>query len=92
MFIPDPNFFNPGSASKNLRILTPKNGFQALGNMNRVVHSGSGSATLLLTSHHEVKKIKDEKRLRHLLWVNIIQRLYSKNNVGYGTVWNVCWS
>ncbi len=33
----------PGSASKNLGILTPKNGFLALGNMIRVVHSGSGS-------------------------------------------------
>jgi hypothetical protein len=27
MFIPDPNFFHPGSASKNLSILTQKNGF-----------------------------------------------------------------
>jgi 3-hydroxy-3-methylglutaryl CoA synthase len=25
--IPDPNFFHPGSASKNLGILNPKNGF-----------------------------------------------------------------
>jgi hypothetical protein len=44
MFIPDPNFSiaNPGSASKNLNILTEKNGFQALGNMIGVVHPGSG--------------------------------------------------
>jgi hypothetical protein len=27
MFIPDPNFFHPGSESKNLSILTKKNGF-----------------------------------------------------------------
>jgi hypothetical protein len=38
--IPGPNFFPPGSASKNLSILTPKNGFKALGNIIRVVHSG----------------------------------------------------
>ncbi len=50
---------------------------------------GPGSATLLLRSHHEVKKIKDKKRLHRLLWVNINQRLYSKSNVGYGTtVWD----
>jgi hypothetical protein len=56
MFIPDPTFFHPGSrirtvsipdpgsASKNLSILTPKkpkNGFQALENMIRVVHPES---------------------------------------------------
>jgi hypothetical protein len=39
-YIPNPNFSipdpNPGSASKNLSILTPKNG-----NMIRLVHSGS---------------------------------------------------
>ncbi len=36
---------DPGSSSKNLSILTPKkakNGFQALKNMIRVVHPGSG--------------------------------------------------
>jgi hypothetical protein len=55
MFIPDPGFFHngsririfsipdPGSASKNLSILTPKNCFYALGNMIRVVDPGSGS-------------------------------------------------
>jgi hypothetical protein len=31
---------NPGSASKNKSILTQKNGFQALGNMIRVVRPG----------------------------------------------------
>ncbi len=53
-----PNFFHPGSASKNLSILTQKNCFLALRNMVRVVHPhpdpdflpstdpGSGSATL----------------------------------------------
>jgi hypothetical protein len=41
MFILGPNFFHPGSASKNLNILTQK-----LGNMIRIVHPGSGSATL----------------------------------------------
>ncbi len=52
MFIPDPNFFHPGSrfkkipdpgsdsASKNLSILTP-NCSEALGNMIRFVHPGS---------------------------------------------------
>jgi hypothetical protein len=39
--IPDPNCFHPGSASKNLSILTPKNGFKALGNMILVVHPES---------------------------------------------------
>jgi hypothetical protein len=49
MFIPDPTFFHPGSeffhpgSAKNLSILTQKNGFQALGNMIRDVHPGSGS-------------------------------------------------
>ncbi len=54
MFIPDPTFFHhgswirtvsiphPGPASKNLSILTKKNGFYALENMIRVVHPGSG--------------------------------------------------
>jgi hypothetical protein len=42
---PGSDFFHPGSASKNLSILTPgklKNGFQALEYMIRVVHPGSG--------------------------------------------------
>ncbi len=55
MFIPDPNFFHPrswirifsvldsGSASKNFKYFNIKNCFQALGNMIRVVQSGSGS-------------------------------------------------
>jgi hypothetical protein len=43
-FIPDPNFFHPGSTSKNLIILTPKSCFKALGNMIRVVHPGSRGA------------------------------------------------
>jgi hypothetical protein len=34
---------DPGSASKNLSILTQKIGFYALGNMIRVVNPGSGS-------------------------------------------------
>jgi hypothetical protein len=53
MFIPDPasDFFpsririvsipDPGSASKNLSILTQNNGFYAVGNMILVVHPGS---------------------------------------------------
>ncbi len=53
MWIPDPNFFNPGS--KVIRIpdqephqrifvyFNPKNCLQPLGNMIRVVHPGSGS-------------------------------------------------
>jgi hypothetical protein len=40
---------DPGSALKNLRILTPKNCFWALGNMIRVVHPGSGSRIRILT-------------------------------------------
>jgi hypothetical protein len=43
MFIPDPNFLHPGSASKNLSILTQKNGFLALRNMIWVVYPGFGS-------------------------------------------------
>ncbi len=42
-FIPDPNFFHPGSASKNSSILTQRYGFYALGNIIRVVHPGSRS-------------------------------------------------
>ncbi len=53
MFIPDPTFFHPGSrirtvsitdpgsASKNLSILTPKKWFLTLENMIRIVHPGS---------------------------------------------------
>jgi hypothetical protein len=43
--IPDPNFFHSGSqiCIKKLSILTQKIVFQALGNMIRVVHPGSGS-------------------------------------------------
>ncbi len=43
--IPDPNVFHPRSRIriKNLSILTQKNGLQALGNMIRVAHPGSGS-------------------------------------------------
>jgi hypothetical protein len=40
---PGSEYFLPGSASKKLSILTQKNGFQALGNMIRVVHPESGS-------------------------------------------------
>jgi hypothetical protein len=47
--IPDPNFFHPGSASKNLSILTQKNCLYALGNMIWVVHPGSGSRIWILT-------------------------------------------
>ncbi len=54
--IPDPGskFFpsrvlDPGSASKNLDILTKKNGFSALRNMIRVFHPGSGSGIWILT-------------------------------------------
>ncbi len=44
MFIPDPNFFHPGSRIriKEFRYFNQKNCFLALGNMIRVVHSGSG--------------------------------------------------
>ncbi len=46
MFIPDPNSFHPGSASKNSRILTPKI-FLQISNLSkkmiRVVHPGFGS-------------------------------------------------
>ncbi len=54
--IPDPwsKFFpsriqDPGSTSKNLSILTQKNGFEALENMIRVFHPGSGSRIWILT-------------------------------------------
>jgi hypothetical protein len=40
---------DPGSASKNLSILTKKNGFSALRNMIRVLHPGSGSRIWILT-------------------------------------------
>jgi hypothetical protein len=43
MFIPDPNFFHPGSRIriKGFKYCNPKNCFQALGNMILVVHPGS---------------------------------------------------
>ncbi len=43
MFIPDPNFFHPGSASKKLNILAQKIVYMLIGNMIRDVHPGSGS-------------------------------------------------
>jgi hypothetical protein len=42
MFYPDPTFFHPGSALKNLSILTQKMVSKALENLIRVVHPGSG--------------------------------------------------
>jgi hypothetical protein len=45
MFIPDPNFFHPGSLIRIKEFtstLTQKIGFQALRNMIRVVHPGPG--------------------------------------------------
>jgi hypothetical protein len=39
---------DPGSASKNLSILTPKNGFYALRNMILVYHPGSRSQIRIL--------------------------------------------
>jgi hypothetical protein len=55
-WIPDPNFeifpsriLDPGCISKNLSILTKKNGFSALRNMIRVFHPGSGSRIWILT-------------------------------------------
>jgi hypothetical protein len=44
--IPDPKFFQPGSASKNLSILTPKNWFLSSWKYSRVIHPGSGSRFL----------------------------------------------
>jgi hypothetical protein len=43
MFIPDPNFFHPGSLIriKEFKYFNPKYGFYALGNMIRVVPTGS---------------------------------------------------
>ncbi len=46
MFIPDPNFFHPGSASKNVSIWTQN----IRGNMIRVVHPGSGFRILIFYS------------------------------------------
>jgi hypothetical protein len=43
---------DPGSASNNLSILTQ--GFQALGNMIRVVHPGSGTRRAKMT--HKTRK------------------------------------
>ena len=55
-WIPDPRFeFFPsrsldhGCISKNLSVLTKKNGFSALRNMIRVFHPGSGSRIWILT-------------------------------------------
>ncbi len=54
---PDPE---PGSASKNLSIVSPKNCFQALGNIIRDVHPGSGSWFLT----HPGSRIQRYKRHR----------------------------
>ncbi len=71
MFIPDPNFFpsripDPGSecipsriASKSLNFFNPKNGFQSLGIMIRVVHPGSGSWFFYPSRIQDVKKAPD---------------------------------
>jgi hypothetical protein len=55
-WIPDPGsevfpsrMLDPRSASKNFSILTQKNGFSALRNMNPVFHHGSGSRIWILT-------------------------------------------
>ncbi len=55
-WIPDPRFeffpsqvLDPGCISKNLSILTKKNGFSALRNMIQVFHPGSGSRIWNLT-------------------------------------------
>jgi hypothetical protein len=71
MFIPDPTFFHPGSririfsipdpgsAPKNLSILKPKNGYQALGNMIRVVHISDPDTNFLPIPDPGVKKAPD---------------------------------
>ncbi len=55
-WIPDPRFecfpsrsLDHGCISKNLSILTKKNGFSALRNLIRVFHPGSGSRIWILT-------------------------------------------
>jgi hypothetical protein len=51
-----------GAASKNLSILTQKNGFEAFGNMIQVVHPRSGSRILIFTHripYPGVKKAPD---------------------------------
>ncbi len=45
MFIPDPNFLHPGSASKKISILTQKIVSKLSQTMIRVVHPGSGFFT-----------------------------------------------
>jgi hypothetical protein len=63
--IPDPwpkKFPDPGSESKNLIILTPKNCSQALGNMIRDVHTGSFRILIFYPSRSldpGVKKVWD---------------------------------
>ncbi len=58
--IPDPNMFNPGSRIriKEFKCFNPKNCFQAIGNMIRVVHPGS----IFLT--HPRSRIQGSKRHR----------------------------
>ncbi len=48
-WIPDPGSWIPDPHSKNLSILTKKNGFSALRNMIRVFHPGSGSRIWIQT-------------------------------------------
>jgi hypothetical protein len=50
---------DPGYVSKNLIILTQKNGFQALGNMIRVVHISDPDTDFLPIPDPRVKKAPD---------------------------------
>jgi hypothetical protein len=68
MFIPaaDPNFFHPESRIriKEFKHFNPKHFCEALGNMIRVVHTGSGSPIQILIFTHPGSRIQRSKRHR----------------------------
>ncbi len=92
MFIPDPTFFHlrsririvsipdPGSASKNLSVLTQKNGFYTLKNIIRVFHPRSRIRILTFYPSRipdpGVKKAPDPgSRIRNTVWQGLLIQL-----------------
>jgi hypothetical protein len=71
MFIPDPgsDFFPSRIHIKEFKYFNPKNSFLALGNKIRVVHPGSGSATLfeMLVFWQEVGEVPSKEAVDQLM-------------------------
>jgi hypothetical protein len=91
MYIPDPNFFHPGSEffpsripdlHQRILVFYPKKNFYALGNMIWVVHPGSGS---LVFTHpgsriQGVKKAPDPGSGSATLNCTILYGMFSKKS------------